>query len=134
MDQRTTPPQAQLMSMEARSPDRSHISLSRRIARLVTRTFTWGLPEQVRREHLVEADADWEAMEADYAPRYIALRTLRGIPAWMWTRLTVRNTTTLPAALEFIFLISSFKIVIGSFPICVLHSSSIVWEKSTART
>ena len=102
MDPWTLAPQHELMSAEVQSGN--PVSGNRRgspvmrVARLVNLVLTWGLPDGLRRDQLAEAEADWEAMEADLGPTRVALRTLRGVPAWLWMRLTMRNTTTLPAA------------------------------------
>lgn len=69
-----------------------------RLARTLSQGFTWGLPAAERTEHLAEMDADWEAMQAELGSVCVILRALRGGPAWLWDRLTARDTTALPAA------------------------------------
>jgi len=66
---------------------------------LLSRLFTWGLPDEIRRDHIAEADAHWEAMVSDLGNVRVALHAIRSIPAWLWDRLSERDTTTLPAAL-----------------------------------
>ncbi len=73
-------------------------ALAIRIARLLNLICTWGLPATERADRLAEADADWEAMQAELGSFHVLGRALRGTPAWIWDRLTARDTTTLPAA------------------------------------
>lgn len=63
------------------------------------RAFSWGMPANERCEYLAETAADWEEMLAEKGAKRVAVRALAGIPAWLWARLSLRNTTTLPAAL-----------------------------------
>ncbi len=70
-----------------------------RTARLLSRIFTWGLPDDERRNQLAESDAYWESMAADTGSFRATLHAIRGIPSWLWSRLAARDTTTLPAAL-----------------------------------
>lgn len=69
------------------------------VARLLSRVFTWGMPEQDRRDQIAESDAYWEAMVVESGALRVLLHAIRTIPAWVWTRLSAGDTTTLPAAL-----------------------------------
>ncbi len=70
-----------------------------RTARLLSRVFTWGLPDEERRNQLAESDAYWESMAADIGSFRATFHAIRAIPSWLWSRLAARDTTTLPAAL-----------------------------------
>jgi hypothetical protein len=52
---------------------------------------------QARHRVLAEGLADWEAMAHDRSGTQVLLRALRGVPAFLWTRLSDRSVTSLPA-------------------------------------
>jgi hypothetical protein len=70
-----------------------------RTARVLSRVLTWGMPERERQDQIAESDVYWESMAIEYGARRVILQAIRAIPLWLWTRLSARDTTTLPAAL-----------------------------------
>jgi hypothetical protein len=69
------------------------------VARVFDRVFSWGMPEDERRDYLAESHANWEDMLAREAARRVLWRALKGTPSWLWIRMSAHDTTALPAAL-----------------------------------
>lgn len=75
-----------------------------RVAQALSRTLTWGIPCDQRRDLLAESDHDWEMMYRDQGPYRLLARALRGIPMTIWARMEERDHTALPAAITFALL------------------------------